>query len=582
MQNIKNIHQKSWFDEWEHISPKKREILDNSWPGLFKKEILPVLPVNEISKFFHVSLGRKTKELYAMLGALLLQQMYDLTDPEAVNSYIFDERWQYALDRHERNEDTEYICEKTLWNFRNIAMKSGSHEVIFQEIATKLAKVFKVDASTQRIDSVHINSNMSRMNRVAICAKSIKIFLKNLQRQDKTLFSQIDKELVKKYLPKKALQCFSMVKPSESKKRINEIGNDLYVLIKNFKDIQSVASMYSYTVLERILKEQFIIKKTNGKQVLKAKKPQDIPSDSLQNPSDPNAAFSGHKGQGYQLQLMETVCKDKEKKEQTLNLITYAEVEQANKSDAKALMPAVESTKKQKLAPKELTADQAYGSDKNCEAAQKQGVEVVSPVKNNISENSKISLSEFDIDTKGKISKCPLGVKPVRAKKRKRFSIAFDSGVCGICPNCSRCPVESGKKYFYIRYTKKDLRIALRRQYEKTDEFKDRYRWRSGVEAAFSELNRKTGAKRLRVRGFAAVCFALFLKVAGLNVLRAARVKRVRKKPDSGGDFDFNSIFSYILDFKDQFKQIFSHFGKKILFFHKSEFLPPTSPIFRF
>jgi hypothetical protein len=36
------------------------------------------------------------------------------------------------------------------------------------------------------------------------------------------------------------------------------------------------------------------------------KNPKEIVSDSLQNPSDPDATYSGHKGQGYQVQVMET------------------------------------------------------------------------------------------------------------------------------------------------------------------------------------------------------------------------------------------------------------------------------------
>ena len=47
--------------------------------------------------------------------------------------------------------------------------------------------------------------------------------------------------------------------------------------------------------------------------------------DSLQNPSDPDATYSGHKGQGYQVQIMETFScsEDTAEREQTLNLITH-------------------------------------------------------------------------------------------------------------------------------------------------------------------------------------------------------------------------------------------------------------------
>ena len=57
----------------------------------------------------------------------------------------------------------------------------------------------------------------------------------------------------------------------------------------------------------------------------------------------------------------------KKKKEESLNLITHVEVKPAHNSDANALIPAIESTEKQNLKPKELIADSLYGSDDNCE-----------------------------------------------------------------------------------------------------------------------------------------------------------------------------------------------------------------------
>jgi hypothetical protein len=68
------------------------------------------------------------------------------------------------------------------------------------------------------------------------------------------------------------------------------------------------------------------------------------------------------------------------------------------------------------------------------------------------------------------------------------------------------------------------MRIAKRRAYEQSDEFKDRYRWRAGVEATMSEYDRRTGVKRLRIRGFKSVRFYATLKAAGINILRAAAV----------------------------------------------------------
>jgi hypothetical protein len=70
------------------------------------------------------------------------------------------------------------------------------------------------------------------------------------------------------------------------------------------------------------------------------------------------------------------------------------------------------------------------------------------------------------------------------------------------------------------------LRLAQRRAYEQTEEFKDRYRWRSGIEATMSEYDRRTGVKHLRVRGFKAVRFCATLKAAAVNIFRATAVRR--------------------------------------------------------
>ena len=105
------------------------------------------------------------------------------------------------------------------------------------------------------------------------------------------------------------------------------------------------------------------------------------------------------------------------------------------------------------------------------------------------------------------------------------MSVAFDSEHCRVCPLLDRCPVKPGRKRHYLRFNLKALRIAGRRARECTPEFKDKYRWRSGIEATFSEMDKKTGVKRLRVRGLSAVGYCARLKAIGVNLFRATRVK---------------------------------------------------------
>jgi hypothetical protein len=523
MKHIKNHRQKDLFDPWGFLSPKRRELLDQSWAGLFQKELLCELPVREVGSHFNDDFGRPTKELHTVLGTLLLQQALDLTDDETVNQLAFNIQWHYALNITEESDSAKYICAKTLWNMRSIVTDNTLDATVFDHITDKLAKVFKVDTANQRIDSVHIKSNMRRLGRIGIFTSSISKFLVNLKRGHKEVLDTIDEGVIDKYLSEKSLQCFSMVKPSESAKTLNSVSADLLNLVEQFKDHPEVKAMHSYKLLERILKEQCNV--SDDGQPVEVKKPKEIPSNSVQNPSDPDATYSGHKGQGYQVQVMETYCKD-ESKEESLNLITHIEVQPAHESDANALIPAIESSKERGLAPEELLADTLYGSDDNCQKAEELGVEIVSPAKSTKQEEG-IGLWDFEVSEKGDVVSCPQGHVPVRTKTKKtRHTVAFDSQHCSPCPFQETCPVKQGKKHHYLRYTDKEMRLAMRRAYEKTEEFKDRYRWRSGVEATMSEYDRKTGVKHLRVRGLKSVRFCATLKALGVNIFRAAAVRK--------------------------------------------------------
>ncbi|MDO8747167.1 MAG: transposase [Thermodesulfovibrionales bacterium] len=522
MIHIKDHRQMDLFDPWGFLSPKRRELLDQSWAGLFQKELLRELPVGEVASFFNDDFGRPTKELHTVLGALVLQQAHDLTDDETVNQLAFNIQWHYALNITEESDSAKYMCPKTLWNMRSIVVDNTLDAILFDRVTDKLAKVFKVKTDSQRIDSVHIKSNMRRLGRIGIFTSSISKFLVNLKRGHKGLFDTIDEGILDKYLSEKSLQCFSMVKPSESAKTLTSVSADLFNLVEHFKDHPEVKAMHSYKLLERVLKEQCNV--SDDGNPVEVKRHKEIPSDSLQNPSDPDATYSGHKGQGYQVQVMETYCKDEDAKEESLNLITHIQVEPAHESDANALIPAIESSKERGLAPEELLADTLYGSDENCQKAEKLGVEVISPAKG---AKEEISLSDFKVSEKGYVVSCPQGHVPVRTKTKKtRHTVAFDSQHCGACSFHGTCLVKQGKKYHYLRYTDKEMRLAKRRVYEQTEEFKDRYRWRSGSEATISEYDRKTGVKHLRVRGFKAVRFCATLKAVGVNIFRATAVRK--------------------------------------------------------
>jgi len=192
MIRIKDHKQQQLFDPWRHLSPKRRRMLDEDWPGLFREHLLEELPVERMRSHFTDGIGRPSKELYTVLGVLLLQQTMDLTDKAAVEQLAFNIQWHYALNLPEESDDAITISEKTLCTMRQGMIDDHLDEVMFDALADKLAIVFGVDNKDQRIDSVHIRSNMRRLGRISIFSRTIFKFLVNLKRHHRRLFDAID------------------------------------------------------------------------------------------------------------------------------------------------------------------------------------------------------------------------------------------------------------------------------------------------------------------------------------------------------------------------------------------------------
>jgi hypothetical protein len=127
---------------------------------------------------------------------------------------------------------------------------------------------------------------------------------------------------------------------------------------------------------------------------------------------------------------------------------------------------------------------------------------------------------------------CPDGHRPqssVHDPQTGKTKTRMSESVCGSCDFRNQCPVKKTCDGYQLDHTAKDRRIAARRKEQDTEVFKERYQVRSGIEATNSGLKRKTGLGRLRIRGRPAVFHAIYMKIAGWNILRAAACAKLRK-----------------------------------------------------
>lgn len=549
MINVKDHKQRDMFHPFEHLGPKRLALLESTWAPLFREEILHNLPVEKLFPLYSEFHGRPTKELTTMLGMILLQQMEDLTDDATVRQFAFNTEWHYALNVTDPTDANAYVAVRTLRTMREQVGALGLAQSLFENVTEALAKLFDLDPSRQRIDSVHIFSNMAHLGRIRLFVKTIRKFLVNLKRHHAESYSTLG-ELALRYEEKNDGQF--AVKPSESSRTLQQVGDDCFALVELFKNHNAVLEMNSYKLLVRLFNEQCVTE-TTGKTtsvVIKANK--EVSSDSLQNPSDPDAGYCGHKGKGYQLQVMETWSEDKSQP----NLITHVAVEAAHQSDANALIPAIEDAAKRELAPTELLADSLYGSDDNLTQAKDLGVKVIAPAMGTEAEG--ISLADFEFSADDEILRCPQGQQPQRIKTGKQGGkiVHFNKADCDHCPRQSECPVKRVKHSATLRYDAKSLRLSRRRAHEKTAAFVEVYRFRAGAEGTMSDLDRITDLKHLRVRGMAQVRLFAVLKATGLNILRAtAFINRSRrpKNENEGSALPPKALFAAV---KEQFERL--------------------------
>jgi hypothetical protein len=248
----------------------------------------------------------------------------------------------------------------------------------------------------------------------------------------------------------------------------------------------------------------------------------------LQNPSDPDATYDGLKGSGYKAQVAET-CTDGD-----VQLLTAVLPQTAAEIDCEAVPLMYKELRKTELIPEKMLSDAAYGSDSNVQDCKEHTIELISPVNRSNRDVAKLHVDDFDIDTDTEcVRKCPEGHKPLESfhdlSSGKTHSV-FDIEVCRACPSFEKCPTKGKSKRRTFSHTPAQRRNGERVKKEETETFRSVYSKRAGIEGTFSRLKNCLGLHRLRVRESKAVFMTIWLKLAGWNVLQAAKSRTMREK----------------------------------------------------
>jgi hypothetical protein len=496
----------------EHqMDPVKRERLERSWAHQYHLHALSLIDETRFAKYFHEQNGRPNKSVRMVVSVLVLKEMFDLTDMEALEALEWNTAWHYALDI--KPEDA-HTCQKTLHNFRKLLLQDDQGAGLFEGTTARVINAAGLNTRHQRQDSTHILSNIKVLTRLGLFVQTITHFLRELRRDHSDLYEALDPVLHARYLDREGY--FADAKRTEAKRRLNESAVDLWRLVTRFAKIESVAAMDSFRLLSRLYTEQCVPPESEAVEQVELKK--DVESSSLQSPSDPDVTY-GHKGKGYEVQLTETCAA-----ENAFQVITTVAVHGAHESDQHQVVPAIEQNVRVcGAAPETMAADAGYGSGENIVEAKAQGMDLLTPIGSK-GPTGPVSAGDFEFDSTGdRVLRCPSGHEPDRHQASRTGDgqwACFSSKHCRTCPLRDACPTEKRKGRRVLWFNRSSVAVARRRKEQETAEFKTAYKIRSGIEATNSELKRRHGMGKLRVRGKPKVDLSVRLKALALNVKR--------------------------------------------------------------
>jgi hypothetical protein len=497
-----------------------RQRILSGWQGVFRAVVLKLLPVKQLAEHFSEDLGCPTKELYSMAGLVFLADFFDWNAVEAADAYMLHTDVQFALNV----EPGVSCCGRTVERYRKLFTEDDLAAKVFTDVTVTLTALLELHVSKQRLDSTHVFSHMATFGRVRLMAVAIKRCLTQIKRHAADDYAALPEDFRARYAPAEG-KLFAEAKDAAARGRSKQqVAEDLLLVIERFADHAAIQNRTSYTTLVKIFQQQCEV--IEGRVVVIAKTGGNV----IQNPSDLDATYDGHKGQGYQVQLSETCSAEND-----VQLITGVLPETACASDADALRPMLEQLETNGLSPDEMTADTAYGSDENVLIAASFDVELIAPIPGRAPAVAPQALTLDDFahhEGTGSVEGCPAGHAPqsvTREETTQTTTVEMSATTCAGCPLRDLCPIKKTPDGRYeLKFTDKERRLAGRRREEDTDAFRERYATRSGIESTNSGLKNRLGLGELPVRGRDAVFRVLRLKVSGWNVLRASASEKLR------------------------------------------------------
>ena len=506
-----DVQQFSLDDITYHMTKRELQALDKSWAKTFADELFPFIDEEPFKVLFSDRTQcRSNTPVNVCIGALIIKEMFQISDDEVIENLMLDPRYQYAL--HTTSFREQPLSDKSLSRFRKRCYEyERTHGIdlihdCITGLSGQIAKVMGISPRLSRMDSMMIEANirtLSRMELLYTCISKFAIYVHKQGRDD--LLTGLEAYCD----PNDFNHMFYYSNNEETVDRLPKLLWDADLLLSAcgtlFEDTQV------YQNLLRCLSEQTVC--DNGVRRLKTKEDESMSSSILQNPSDPDATYrlkAGKEYRGYAANFEETVGENG-------SVVTDYQFEQNIYSDSRFFKDNLE----RKGASEEETVvvtDGAYFGEENRREAEKKNITLITTAISGCDVPDIYADFELNED-RTRIEKCPAGYRPKSCSLNSKghFYVSFPVCCCKNCPNKDKCKPKMHKQVASLFVSSNGVERARAKKFMGTEKFKLLAHIRNGVETIPSILRRKYGADRMPVRRCIPSRLFFGFKIAALN-----------------------------------------------------------------
>jgi hypothetical protein len=476
--------QRSFF----HTQSLPHRVPEDSFYGRMGAHGCLLFQDDDLAEMYCPDNGRPSLPPSLMSGVVLLQFHDDVSDGEAVERAMFDQRWKVAL-----NLPIDYggFDPSSLSVFRKRCLRYGKERYAFDRfIQVGRAAGFLPDKVTLLLDTTPAKGAGAVQDTYTLLRKGIRKLLKalgyHLPAKRRGLSSQA-KELVASYVDREARADIDW---SDTKQRAAQ----LQVLVQDTEAALDLALAQTHDeevraigwLLAKILGDDLDTDEQGDPHIA-----QGTARDRIISTADTQMRH-GRKSRARRFDGFKVSVATEQRSELILDIADMS----APDGDGKELMPTIERVEHNAhIEVERVIGDGAYNSGENLSACANHpghAVDLVVPFSRPA--DPEVHKSAFDVDLQAQTVTCPQGHTVQGRPRRDRkghdiLQFAFPRAVCEACALFRRC-VRSRVAGRKVTTHAHEAYLQKARARQQTEEFKRIYPTRSAVERKIAQLTR--------------------------------------------------------------------------------------------